>query len=89
MRISEAWNKPRCACHAAARLGDERALTPFVTRHSTGAVQQIKDEYEPGTALGFDPLGLLRGKSEEDINEMKTKELNNGRLGAKKKTLAA
>lgn len=30
--------------------------------------------------FGLDPLGFLAGKSEEDINEMKLKELKNGRL---------
>jgi len=40
---------------------------------------QIKDDYFPGD-LGFDPLNLLSSKSEEEIFDLKTKELNNGRL---------
>merc|ERR1719373_244292 len=34
---------------------------------------------EPGN-LGFDPMGLAKGKSEEEMNDMKLKELKNGRL---------
>lgn len=34
---------------------------------------------EPGN-LGFDPLGLAKGKSEEEMNDMKLKEIMNGRL---------
>merc|ERR1712166_644892 len=34
---------------------------------------------EPGD-YGFDPLGFLKGKSEEDVNEMKLREIKNGRL---------
>lgn len=38
----------------------------------------MREDYVPGD-LGFDPLGLAP-KSAEDLNVMKTKELNNGRL---------
>jgi light-harvesting complex I chlorophyll a/b binding protein 1 len=34
---------------------------------------------EPGD-FGFDPLGFLKGKSEEERNRMKLRELKNGRL---------
>jgi light-harvesting complex I chlorophyll a/b binding protein 1 len=34
---------------------------------------------EPGD-FGFDPMGFLKNKSEDQIRTMKTKELNNGRL---------
>lgn len=34
---------------------------------------------EPGN-LGFDPMGLAKGKSEEEMNDMKLKEIMNGRL---------
>ena len=34
---------------------------------------------EPGD-FGLDPLGFLNGKSEEEVNKMKLKELKNGRL---------
>lgn len=34
---------------------------------------------EPGD-FGFDPMGMLKNKSEDQIRTMKTKELNNGRL---------
>jgi hypothetical protein len=40
---------------------------------------QIKDAYVPGE-LGFDPLGLFPEGDEEAIYEIKSKELNNGRL---------
>ena len=36
-------------------------------------------EYQPGD-LGFDPLGLYRGKSEAVRFDYRLKELNNGRL---------
>jgi len=39
----------------------------------------LKDGYTPGD-LNFDPLGLGRGKSEEELDELRLKELNNGRL---------
>eukprot|EP00195_Chlamydomonas_chlamydogama_P008557 CAMPEP_0202889530 /NCGR_PEP_ID=MMETSP1392-20130828/114_1 /ASSEMBLY_ACC=CAM_ASM_000868 /TAXON_ID=225041 /ORGANISM="Chlamydomonas chlamydogama, Strain SAG 11-48b" /LENGTH=252 /DNA_ID=CAMNT_0049572881 /DNA_START=51 /DNA_END=809 /DNA_ORIENTATION=+ len=38
----------------------------------------LKDDYEPGN-LGFDPLGLAPSDPEE-LKELQTKELNNGRL---------
>jgi len=38
----------------------------------------LRDDYEPGN-LGFDPLGLLPDDPKEAY-EMKTKEINNGRL---------
>lgn len=34
---------------------------------------------EPGD-YGLDPIGFLKGKSEEEKNEMKLKEIKNGRL---------
>jgi Chlorophyll A-B binding protein. len=34
---------------------------------------------EPGY-FGFDPLGLMKGKSEAEVNNMKLKEIKNGRL---------
>jgi len=34
---------------------------------------------EPGD-FGFDPLGYLKGKSEEEVNKIKLQELKNGRL---------
>jgi len=39
----------------------------------------LKEDYVMGE-LGFDPFNYLDGKSEEEIFELKTKELNNGRL---------
>lgn len=45
----------------------------------TGAgFNNLKDDYEMGN-LDFDPLGLLP-EDEEELFELKTKELNNGRL---------
>jgi len=39
----------------------------------------LKDDYVPGE-LDFDPLGLGKGKSADEIAELKLKEINNGRL---------
>ena len=41
----------------------------------------MREDYVPGD-LGFDPLGLAP-ENEEDLNVMKTKELNNGRLAVR------
>jgi len=45
---------------------------------SKGEQWAIKEDHEPGN-LGFDPLGL-KPTDEKELVEMKTKELNNGRL---------
>merc|ERR1712153_156637 len=42
-------------------------------------MQQLRPEYTPGD-LGFDPLDMIKGKSEVEMLSMKNKELNNGRL---------
>lgn len=55
-----------------------RVSVGWATPTGTG-FNKLKEEYEPGT-LGFDPLGLLKDKSPEEIKELETKELNNGRL---------
>lgn len=34
----------------------------------------------PSGDFGFDPMGQLKGKSEKAVNELKLKELKNGRL---------
>lgn len=39
----------------------------------------LRDDYTPGD-LGFDPLGMLKDKSDEEILDMKNKELSHGRL---------
>lgn len=39
----------------------------------------LKDGYVPGN-LEFDPLGLGNGKSEEELDVLRLKELNNGRI---------
>ena len=39
----------------------------------------LKPDHVPGD-YGFDPLGLARGKDEEWLNDMKLKEVNNGRV---------
>merc|ERR1711924_496460 len=39
---------------------------------------QLKEDYTPGD-LGFDPLGL-KPDDEQELFELQTKELNNGRL---------
>ena len=44
-------------------------------------IQMLYEESgrEPGD-FGLDPLGFLTGKSEEEKNEMKLREIKNGRL---------
>jgi light-harvesting complex I chlorophyll a/b binding protein 4 len=37
------------------------------------------NDREPGN-LGFDPMGMIKGKSEAEVNSMKLKEIKNGRL---------
>ena len=48
------------------------------SRIDTGEIFSIRSDFEPGD-FGFDPLGL-RPESPEEVKEMQTKELNNGRL---------
>jgi len=43
------------------------------------ATYQMRDDFVPGE-IGFDPLGLTKDMSDEDLYSLKTKELNNGRL---------
>lgn len=40
----------------------------------------FEDESRVPGALGFDPMGMLKGKSEAEVNAMKLKEVKNGRL---------
>jgi len=40
---------------------------------------QLKEDYTPGD-LDFDPLGLSKGKDAQWLDDMKLKEINNGRL---------
>jgi hypothetical protein len=48
---------------------------------SAALVQVSKGELERDAGdFSFDPLNILKGKSEADIMTMKTKEINNGRL---------
>jgi Chlorophyll A-B binding protein len=42
------------------------------------SIDQMRPDYVPGE-IGFDPLGLYPD-NEEDVYNLKTKELNNGRL---------
>ena len=44
-----------------------------------GDLFTLRPEYTPGD-LNFDPLGLLKDKTADEILELKNKELNNGRL---------
>jgi len=44
-----------------------------------GNLWSLKPEYVPGD-LGFDPLNILADKTPAEIEELKNKELNNGRL---------
>lgn len=63
----------QAACGAAPRDHTTRAYNQ--TNHSH-CLPQLKEDYQPGN-LFFDPLGLLKDKSEEEIFELQTKELNN------------
>jgi hypothetical protein len=52
--------------------------SPFGMTPYGGEFWSIRSDYEPGN-LGFDPLNL-KPTNERDLKDMKTKELNNGRL---------
>jgi hypothetical protein len=54
-----------------------RVSLGWATPTGTG-FNALKDDYEMGN-LGFDPLGL-KPEDPEELKEMQTKELNNGRL---------
>ena len=54
-----------------------RVAVGWATPKSTG-FNSLKEDYIPGD-LGFDPLGL-KPESNEELFELQTKELNNGRL---------
>lgn len=43
-------------------------------------IQMLEGSGRAPGDYGFDPLGFLKGKSEEDVNEMKLREIKNGRL---------
>nr|6L4T_6 Chain 6, Fucoxanthin chlorophyll a/c-binding protein Lhcr12 [Chaetoceros gracilis]6L4U_6 Chain 6, Fucoxanthin chlorophyll a/c-binding protein Lhcr12 [Chaetoceros gracilis]BBO94012.1 fucoxanthin chlorophyll a/c protein 6 [Chaetoceros gracilis] len=53
----------------------------FEAISTVSVIQMLYEESgrEPGY-FGFDPLGFLNGKSEAEVNEMKLKEIKNGRL---------
>ena len=53
-------------------------MTAFETPSAVTGEGGLKEDYIPGD-LGFDPLGL-KPKTEAELDVMKTKELNNGRL---------
>ena len=54
-----------------------RVAVGWATPQGNG-FNQLKEDYVPGD-LAFDPLGL-KPKDEEELYELQTKELNNGRL---------
>merc|ERR1712008_153864 len=55
------------------------AFAEFCT--SAALVQVSKGELERDAGdFGLDPLNFLKGKSDEEIMKMKTREVNNGRL---------
>jgi len=53
----------------------------FETVATVSLIQMLYEDSgrEPGD-FGLDPLGFLNGKSEEEVNRMKLRELKNGRL---------
>ncbi len=53
-------------------------VTAFETPSAVTGEGDLKEDYIPGD-LGFDPLGI-KPKTEAELDVMKTKELNNGRL---------
>merc|ERR1712182_43130 len=54
-----------------------RVAVAWATPKGNG-FNQLKEDYTPGD-LGFDPLGL-KPDDEQELFELQTKELNNGRL---------
>merc|ERR1719271_1856749 len=54
-----------------------RVAVAWATPQGNG-FNQLKEDYTPGD-LGFDPLGL-KPDNEQELFELQTKELNNGRL---------
>eukprot|EP00531_Pseudo-nitzschia_arenysensis_P008521 CAMPEP_0116130818 /NCGR_PEP_ID=MMETSP0329-20121206/8678_1 /TAXON_ID=697910 /ORGANISM="Pseudo-nitzschia arenysensis, Strain B593" /LENGTH=248 /DNA_ID=CAMNT_0003625213 /DNA_START=29 /DNA_END=775 /DNA_ORIENTATION=+ len=56
------------------------AFIEFCTGAALVQVSKGELDREAGD-FGLDPLSFLKGKSEEEINRMKTRELLNGRLG--------
>merc|ERR1711990_661064 len=57
----------------------KRVKTGWQNPFTADALFLLKDDYMPGD-LKFDPLGLGNGKSKKEHNELRLKELNNGRL---------
>ena len=53
------------------------AITTF--KNPQDALWELKDDYVGGGDLGFDPLGI-KPEDPDELKEMQTKELNNGRL---------
>lgn len=59
-------------------------LVVGILEFCTGAalVQVSKGELDREAGdFGLDPLGFLKGKSKDEVDRMKTREINNGRLG--------
>ena len=57
----------------------KRVKTGWQNPFTADALFLLKDDYMPGD-LKFDPLGLGNGKSKKELDELRLKELNNGRL---------
>jgi hypothetical protein len=63
---------------AALAILETFSVFTFQDPVAGGEQWAIREDHEPGN-LGFDPLGL-KPKDQKELIEMKTKELNNGRL---------
>lgn len=67
----------RSLSHPTTAISPRHADT--LAHHLPPSPFQIKDEYVPGE-LGFDPLNLTADLDADALYELKTKEINNGRL---------
>lgn len=76
--LGEAWQKILLFCAVCEIFSIFTFNSPFGMTPFGNELWSIRSDYEPGN-LGFDPLSF-RPKSSREYMEMKTRELNNGRL---------